>query len=209
MAGGSMDQAKPLAENGPPLPDASKRTVSIPIRVINGVVVSFEGKALPALKDCIGDLVVPAFALKNSEDLDRLTEEKLWPLFKEGETLLCRLGARHIPRNLVQKCRRERVPDSAADGAFVEIVLDEPLHMRTRGTKIATLEPVKCRIPVLKGVEPQSINEAYRRISEVFEPARRSAGGNVFLNVYYFAPKRQQWRPLDEVRGGLPFLPTR
>jgi hypothetical protein len=59
--------------------------VSIPIRVINDVVVTFEGAPLPALKDCIGDLVVPAFALKDPEDLDRLTEEKLWPLFKEGE----------------------------------------------------------------------------------------------------------------------------
>jgi hypothetical protein len=29
------------------------------------------------------------------------------------------------------------------------------------------------------------LTEAYRRISEAFEPTRRSAGGNVFLNVYH------------------------
>jgi hypothetical protein len=203
-----MDQPRPLADNGPPLPDASKRTVAIPIKIVNGALVTFEGQPLPALKDCIGDLLVPAFALKNQEDLGRLTAEKVRPLFQKGEMLLCRLGARHIPQNLVSKCRREKVPDSTADGAFIEIVLEEPLQIRTRGTKSPTLEPVKCRIPALAGVEPQSLNEAYRRISEVFEPTRRSAGGNVFLNIYYFVPERQQWRPLDELRSGLPFLPT-
>ena len=36
----------------------------------------------------------------------------------------------------------------------------------------------------------ESLNEAYRRLSEVFEPTRRSAGGNVFLNVYHFDDDR-------------------
>jgi hypothetical protein len=33
--------------------------------------VTYEGQPLAALTDCIGDLLVPAFALKNQEDLAR------------------------------------------------------------------------------------------------------------------------------------------
>ena len=36
----------------------------------------------------------------------------------------------------------------------------------------------------MPGVQPKSVNEAYRKISERYEPSRRSAGGNVFLSVY-------------------------
>jgi hypothetical protein len=78
-----------------------------------------------SLKDCIGNVLVPAFALKNQDHLGRLIAEKLKPLFKKGETLLCRFGARHIPGNLVSQCRREKVPASTADGAFIEIVLED------------------------------------------------------------------------------------
>ena len=37
-----------------------------------------------------------------------------------------------------------------------------------------------------------SLNEAYRRISEKFEPTRRSVGGNVFLNVFH-KPADDAW----------------
>jgi hypothetical protein len=90
----------------------------------------------------------------------------------------------------------------------VELVLDEPLNLRKRGSKSPRLEDVRCHVPALRDATYQSLNEAYRRISEVFEPTRRSAGGNVFLNVYYFDEDRSSWRPLGELRGDWIFQPT-
>ena len=55
-------------------------------------------------------------------------------------------------------------------------------------------------------LKAQSLNEAYRKISEVFEPARRSKGGNVFRSFYYRDTNHQQWRPIGELRGDVIFI---
>ena len=99
------------------------------------------------------------------------------------------------------------MPYAHIHSAFVEVVLDETLTLRKRGSKSPRLDDVRCHVPALPDASYQSLNEAYRRISEAFEPTRRSAGGNVFLNVYYFNEDRNSWRPLGELRGDLLFEP--
>lgn len=202
-----MTRLTDLAQNGPRMPDPMARNVSIPVKAVGGVLLTFEGQPLPALGECIGDLVVPAFAIKDEQVLEQLTKETLRQLFDKGATLMCRVGARHIPDQMLERCKIAPVPDSVLPAPFVEIVLDEPLMLRYRATKKALLERSRCHVPALQNMSAESLNEAYRRISEVFEPSRRSAGGNVFLNVYFFAEDLKAWRPLDELRGGLPFLP--
>ena len=54
-----------------------------------------------------------------------------------------------------------------------------------RGTKPALLRQVECHIPHLD-LAVNSLNQAYTRISEVFEPHRRSHTGNVFERCAYF-----------------------
>lgn len=199
--------SRTLAPNSPPMPDAFAKTVSIPVHVRGGKIVSFGGGGLPDLEDCVGDLIVPAFAVKDPEALKYLSGEKVDEVLPKGAILLCRLGGRHVPAELLERCRFEHVPNWPEKAPFVELRLEEPLHLRWRGTKKAKLEPTMCTVPALENRHVESVNEAYRHVTEVFEPQRRSAGGNVFLNVYYFCDRRQEWRPLDEVRGGLPFLP--
>ena len=195
-----------LASHGRPTPDATWRTVSIPIRVVDGKIKTFGKTDLPELADCIGDLVVPAFAVKNTDDLEWLTRSHVRMLFDKDTTLLCRVSGRQMPRELVKECRTEVVPNSGAPGAFVEVVLEEPLFLCFHGTKKAKLDPAKCIVPTLGRLTVSSLNEAYRRISEKFEPGRRSAGGNVFRSCYYFDLERNQWRPIGELRGDVIFV---
>jgi hypothetical protein len=49
------EESRPLAENGPPLPDASAKTVVIPVRIIDGVVRSISGGELSKMTNCVGD----------------------------------------------------------------------------------------------------------------------------------------------------------
>ena len=196
-----------LASHGRPTPDATWRTVSIPVRIVEGKIETFGKTDLPELADCVGDLVVPAFAVKNADDIEWLTRSRVRMLFDKDTTLLCRISGRLVPRELVKECRTEVVPDSGTLGAFVEVVLEEPLFLRSRGTKKATLDPAKCIVPTLDRLTASSLNEAYRRISEKFEPGRRSAGGNVFRSCYYFDEEWNQWRPIGELRGDIIFAP--
>jgi hypothetical protein len=183
------------------------RTVSIPIRVHGGTIQEFDGGSLPALGDCVGELIVPAFAVTDMEERERFTSFRERELFEAGTPLLCRVSGRQVPAALLPQCRVEPVPDSATPGAFVEIVLEEPLRLITRGTKRAVLANAACVIPGLNGLKATSLNEAYRRISERFEPRRRSVGGNVFRSVYYFEPTSASWRPIGELRGDIVFVP--
>jgi len=118
---------RPFAENRPQLPDSALQKVSIMVRIVARRIVGFDGGALPDLGDCIGDLVIPERAVRNPEVLRQLTDKTTQQLFDKGARLLCRLGARHIPASLRAKCRAAKVENSPRPGAFVEIILDEPL----------------------------------------------------------------------------------
>ena len=181
--------------------------MSIPVRIRGGTITEFDAQALPELGDCVGDLIVPAFALKNSRDRERLTRRGETVLLEPGTPLLCRVSGRQVPKALLPRCRMERVPDSLVPGAFVEVLLEDPLCLKTNGTKRATLKGARCVVPALGDLKADSLNEAYRRISDQFEPKRRSVGGNVFRTVYYFEPALDEWRPIGELRGDLMFLP--
>lgn len=66
-----------------------------------------------------------------------------------------------------------------------------------RGTKTANLKKCKCDIPSLD-LEVNSINQAYTKISEKYEPSRASHAGNVFRKVFYRDGKK--WIKLDDKR---------
>jgi hypothetical protein len=109
------EKSRPLAENGPPIPDASANTVVIPIRIIDGAVRSISGGALLKMTDCVGvgELTVRAAAICDEADLAALTAEESIPLLPAETKLLCRLGARHVPLELKPDCIEEPVPEPA------------------------------------------------------------------------------------------------
>ncbi|MBX3295771.1 MAG: hypothetical protein KF762_08670, partial [Acidobacteria bacterium] len=57
------------------IPDPLKKTVNIPIRIVDGQVRYFYGGELPKLKNVVGDLVIPAFALLDPEQAEDLSHE--------------------------------------------------------------------------------------------------------------------------------------
>lgn len=196
-----------VASHGAPVLEPHARTVSIPIEVKKGQLRRFGGKSIPELDDCVGSLTVPAFAVKVPADLQWLTRSRTISLFPEGTLLLCRVSGRQVPESLLSACRLETVPDAMTPGAFVELYLKEELKMHLRGTKNAILAPTRCRIPALDNLTAESLNEAYRRVSERFEPNRRSVGGNVYRSIYFFNPHLDAWRPIGEIRGDFIFVP--
>jgi hypothetical protein len=95
----------------------------------------------------------------------------------------------------------------APDGSlvFVKAVLSEPLRLRLRGTKTAVLEGGACHVEALPvgRQDAPSVNTAYTRVSEMFEPARQTHTGNAFTKVRYREGKA--WRRLDDLRARLVF----
>jgi len=190
------------------IPETLARTIKLPIRVRSGVIEFFYGGPLPTLEEgAIGDLVVPALALKDQRLLGPLSNHLDVPVLPRGTRLLAGLRPDAELPELAKPFRLDRLPHGFA--AFAEIILQESLVMRFRGTKRALLKPCRCRVPAVLGVGHQkddladSINHAYSRLSTALETRRRSHTGNVFHVVFYRsadARGHRTWEPLELLR---------
>lgn len=85
-------------------------------------------------------------------------------------------------------------------GRYVPVRLVEPLKLKKQGTKPGKLLPCRCGLPTLNE-ETMSLNHAFTRISEVYEPDRISHTGNVFERAYY--KNGDHWIPLEKRRDAL------
>jgi hypothetical protein len=165
----------------------------------DGQVSAVDPSGLPQLSDGTGMLMVPASSFKKAEQLESFRREVITNLLAEGTILLCRVGWKRVPAALRPRCKRARLEHSARYGAFVEVVLAGALKLRMMGAKKGSFEDVRCIVPALQ-LEAASLNEAYRKISEKFEPDRRSFGGSVFQSMYAFEPHNRRWVPLEDLR---------
>lgn len=86
---------------------------------------------------------------------------------------------------------------AAAGYLLSNVVLIEPLRISIDGSQRAVLEACRCRITLLN-MEAKSLNHALTLLSQWFEPARMSHGGNVFRQG--FTTVNGRFCSLDELR---------
>lgn len=151
--------------------------IEIPVVVKNGKVEFLYGTLPPLKEKTIGSLFIPAHGFQNPDDVERLSRTETVEFLSTGTTL-------HAPMK---------------DIPYQDIILEKPLRLTFRGTKKPVLEDCPCKLPSLK-ITVRSLNEAYTKLSEKFEPHRRGHGGNVFQKVFYLPPGQHNWQPLDELR---------
>lgn len=98
----------------------------------------------------------------------------------------------------------EDLPNAeSSQSCGVRVRLLEDLKIRFKlfdtGKISRELRPCRCQASALPHVIFHSLNEAYQRISAVYETSRRSAGGKVYDNVYYES-ESHGWRLLEALR---------
>jgi hypothetical protein len=183
--------------------DPLKKTTGIPFRFTNGKFVHFDDNTeiTELAEGCIGDIVIENFKITDEVRVNEYNVEVEVPFLAKGTKLLARVNESHIPDGLQGGVSEER---ALIGGARVEIILEEDLSLRLRGTKLAKLSDCKCSVPALEGLlakdkEPLSVSQAFTRISEHFEPHRVTTGGNVFNLVHYY-DEALGWQPLSTLR---------
>jgi len=179
------------------IPDPFKKTVLIPVRVVEGELKFFYGGPLPSLKEgTIGDLTVPEYTVENDFKLDLIRNKLRKPFLKKGTVLLARLSKKSQNGNGLLKMVEVFPP---TQGLYAFIKLEEDLEIELRGTKNPELCSCECSMPTLEGAEASSVNHAYTLLSEQFEKHRKTHTGNVF-NLVYVQNKNQEWVRLKEFR---------
>jgi hypothetical protein len=188
------------------IPDPIQRTVKIPVKIVKGQVQFFYAGSLSEfVGDSIGDLVIPAHAIKNKEKLKALTSEKLVAAQPADTRLLVslRLPTPRSPDKRKQEYLNHvsktcGIPQFHGREVFADFIIRELLMIHLRGTKDATLDPCRCEIGFLDR-DARSVNHVYTLLSTEFETQRISHTGNVFQKVYY-RDEAGSWVPLDELR---------
>jgi hypothetical protein len=173
------------------------RTACIPIRVVVGGIQYFYGGPLPRLRDgTVGDLIVQESDLLDQRDVALLKQEQSVVLLPADSKVLLPVNPRGDTEGVIVADSHGRCLPSFATAGWVETVLKGELRLRLRGTKSGILEPVPCLIPAISR-QAISVNEAYRLVSERYEPNRRSHSGNVFELAHCWLGR---WRSLGELR---------
>lgn len=176
-----------------------EKTVRIPVRIHTHDQIDYlYGGPLPKMREgTIGDLVVPERSITDKSDVCRLQQDQVVRLLRLGSVVKFAVDGRHTPAELSQHLEDVATLDMKKPHA-VPVILDRmALELHLRGTKLARLGRVSCRIPSLE-LRAESLNHAYRLISERFEPMRISHSGNVF-KLGYCKPF-DRWVSLDTLR---------
>ena len=179
-----------------------EKTIRIPVRIrTNGEVEYFYGGALPAMSDgTIGDLVVPEWSITGQKDVFRLQQEHVVPFLPARSVVMLAVDGTNTPAELKKHLKNAAILGMKKSHAVALTIGENPLRLRLKGTKPATLESVTCWIPSLR-MKATSLNHAYRLVSERFEPRRISHSGNVF-ELGYFKPSTT-WISLGDRRSAL------
>lgn len=179
--------------------DSSKKTVLIPTRVVNGELKFFYKGRLPEfMEGTIIDLIVPRFAIKDQEFIEKLESQEFKEILQKNDKLYAAVSSTKIPEPLKKAAysmetliNRKMDPLTMSliqNTLFVEVNLQEPVWLQLRGTKHGRLKPVNCSIPSLNK-EADSLNQAYYLISSEFEPWRKSHVGNAFQRFWIINPE--------------------
>lgn len=180
------------------IPDPLKKTIKVPIKIVDGQVQYFYGGELPKIANISGDLVIPAFALLDPVQAEELSQQDGSEMLPAGSELMINVNVDTYAEGVLTEARNPwpLLPVAPKVG-FVKVRLEEPLYLWHRGTKTSQLSPCRCSFPDLKQ-EATSLNHAYTIASKKFETKRTSNTGNVFRHVYYKG--NNGWEQLEWLR---------
>lgn len=166
-------------------PDKFAKTARLSVKITGGVCTLSDGKPLPKMKpDTTAELVISPLDIIDDVERARLLKENRVEFLPAGASIWARVKDANMPANLLLSCQRKYAwPKNP--GLFVEIRLASAVLLVIRGDGRAALSDCSCGMPGLPDQECSSINEAYTRVSESFEPSRRSHTGNIFNCVFY------------------------
>jgi hypothetical protein len=181
--------------------DAQAKTAIIPVKFTKEKLINLvtEQEISEISNDSLCNLVVEAYKVTDEQLLQLLLEETEVEVLPEGETLYADVDGKHIPNRLSEDSTQ--LMTNGASRRSVKFILESPLRMKIRGTKLPSLLDCKCQIPSLEETA-WSVNHAYTVISTAFEPKRRSHTGNVFEKVTYRC-KEGYWKDTPQTLGTL------
>jgi hypothetical protein len=202
----------------------SKSSIRIPVKLVDGQWEFFYGGAAPIRNGTIGDLVIDRDAIEDKEFLALLKRNSDHKILNEGTELMVALTIRpHVAlepeyKKLLISMTANELGDysivRSPDTQFLRICIGPALikqrtlfpdeaggvWLRIQGTQPKSIFSSSVILTSALSKEPlDSLNHAFTRLSEIYEPWRKSHTGNIYERILY-QEKNRKWYPLDVLR---------
>lgn len=207
---------------------SSDRFLRIPIRFIDGRWECGYGGLVPVGEDTEAELLINTKSITDKAFLERMTAKSSIKVLDEGVKLLAYLATKEqsqlsdeLKKHLIPWQRMspiiatEHIDNWNSGGlSLIEVSIGDPtdqqskkfetkrggLWMLTEGPKAVGLQSTRIILPEAVSTAPvNSLNHAFTKLSEAYEPWRISHTGNVYQRFLY-KEKDGRWYPLELLR---------
>jgi hypothetical protein len=204
------------------------RRLRIPVKFVDGIWECSYGGVVPVLPDTPGELIIERTSIADKLFLEKMEAKSRHKVLDQGVKLLVSLRVKNTSKIPKYKYRHlvpyDKVKETIGkkliekfkflDFHFIPIYIDKPnadqarklqtessgLWLLTQGPEAIGLESTTIKLPKDVWKEPvASLNHAFTKLSEIYEPWRISHTGNIYTRILYME-KDKKWYPLDLLR---------
>lgn len=198
----------------------SKKMIRVPVALVQGRWEFLYGGAVKVKEGACGELHLDKMYFTDSGFLKALTEKRLVAVLEAGTELRVALTVKQgldqtllpflLPR---AKAPHAYMTKISVDTRFVSIRLGGPTEVQKKnkvekgglfllleGMEPRAIESGMVNLPDAAGLVPvDSLNYAFTRLSEVFEPWRKAHTGSIYERIFYL-DNDKLWYPLKDLR---------
>ena len=206
----------------------SDRFLRIPVRYVEDCWECGYGGIVPVAPDTEAELVINSRSITDKSFLERMRFKSRTKVLEQGVTLLAYLATKEqtqltdaqkkhlIPwQSMLHEIATEHIDNWSTGGlSLVEVSIGGPtdqqakkfetesggLWLLTEGPKAVGLQSTRIALPEVVSKDPvNSLNHAFTKLSETYEPWRISHTGNVYQRFLY-KETNGKWYPLELLR---------
>lgn len=197
----------------------SSKTIRVPVRFVDGEWELLYGGPIRVNEATVGELHLAKDSVADKALYKALTQRSAVGVLPQGtelrvalsiKTLSPELQRQLLPHEVTVYDRRAKI---SSDARFARVFLGGPTSaQRVKGVKTGGLtlvlegvepraiESGRVHFPTVTRLEPvDSLNHAFTRLSEAFEPWRKAHTGSIYERVFY-QETGGMWFPLKDLR---------
>lgn len=206
----------------------SGKLLRIPIRHVENQWECEYGGIVPVAPDAKGDLLINSRSIIDKSFLHRMTAKSSMKVLDQGTTLLAYVATKDKAKLTEEqktyliswKSKKHEIATehidnwNSGDLSLVAVFIEGPtdrqgrkfetieggLWLLTEGPRAVGLQSTQIRLPEIVSKDPvSSLNHAFTKLSETYEPWRISHTGNVYQRFLY-KEKDDKWYPIEFLR---------
>ena len=205
-----------------------KTPIRVPVKLVDGVWEFFYGGVLPVKNGAIGELILEKYSIEDHAFLARLQQRSEYKILEVGSELRVALTIKpfsQIEDNLKKQLFTMNANELgdytlhslSPDTQFLRVYIGNPtsrqkkirpkdtggIWLQLQGTQPKSIVTSTVIVPPqISSLPLESLNHAFTRLSENYEPWRKSHTGNIYDRVLY-QEKNGRWYPLSVLRNAV------